>query len=244
MGVWAAETQSLDKYTDPGRRKTEQEAVSAFQEFLLFSRKYLTNTFIYIIFGICYVLFNHQSKTKERFGAQQVTNQSLRRLVTTNAPVGGKLVKLFKLQYLAGGIIFVVLSAVNAETVAPQDVTLNGISIDTPLTDVPGNPASGREIFVDRKLGNCLACHANSDLKDQLFHGNVGPNLDAAGSRWTEGQLRTILVNAKAIFTDRTVMPSFYSLDVGADVREDLVGKTILEAQQIEDLVAYIQTLK
>jgi len=89
-----------------------------------------------------------------------------------------------------------------------------------------------------------LACHANSDLNDQLFHGEIGPVLDGVASRWSEGQLRTILVNAKAVFTKDTVMPGFYSLDVGEDVREDLIGKTILTAQQVEDLVAYLSTLK
>jgi len=132
----------------------------------------------------------------------------------------------------------------SAETTAPNDVVIEGLSINKSLTGVAGDAASGREIFVNRKQGNCLACHANSDMKDQLFHGEVGPSLDGAGSRWQEGMLRTILVNAKAVFTEQTVMPGFYSLDVGANVRENLKGKTILEAQQIEDLVAYLMTLK
>ena len=132
----------------------------------------------------------------------------------------------------------------SAETTAPNDVVIENLSISKSLTGVPGDAAKGREIFLNRKQGNCLACHANSDMKDQLFHGEVGPSLDGAGTRWQEGMLRTILVNAKAVFTEQTVMPGFYSLDVGADVRKDLIGKTILEAQQIEDLVAYLKTLK
>lgn len=132
----------------------------------------------------------------------------------------------------------------SAETTAPNDVVIENLSISKSLTGVPGDAAKGREIFLNRKQGNCLACHANSDMKDQLFHGEVGPSLDGAGARWQEGMLRTILVNAKAVFTEQTVMPGFYSLDVGVDVRKDLIGKTILEAQQIEDLVAYLMTLK
>jgi len=132
----------------------------------------------------------------------------------------------------------------HASTTAPGDVVIENLSVDNPLTDVAGDPVKGKAIFINRKQGNCLACHANSDMNDQLFHGGVGPSLDGAGGRWTEGQLRTILVNAKAIFTEQTVMPGFYSLDVGADVRKDLIGKTILEAQQIEDLIAYLSQLK
>jgi len=136
------------------------------------------------------------------------------------------------------------LTIVQAETTAPADVQFNAISVDKPLTDVAGDPAKGKEIFLNRKLGNCLACHANSDLNDHLFHGEVGPLLDGAGTRWSEGKLRAILVNAKAVFSEQTVMPAFYSLEVGADVRKDLIGKTILQAQDIEDLVAYLSTLK
>lgn len=143
------------------------------------------------------------------------------------------------------GLAWLVASAVaTAETVLPGDVTIENLAIEQSLTGAAGDPAEGRKVFANRKLGNCLACHVNSDLKDQQFHGEVGPSLDAAGSRWTEGQLRTIVVNAKAVFTAETVMPGFYSLEVGADVRESLVGKTILTAQQVEDVVAYLATLK
>lgn len=139
--------------------------------------------------------------------------------------------------------IAVVPFAFAGET-APGDVEITALSIDKPLTDTAGDAASGKKIFANRKQGNCLACHANADMSDQLFHGEVGPSLDGVAARWKEGQLRTILVNAKAVFTEQTVMPGFYSLEVGANVREDLIGKTILSAQQIEDLVAYLATLK
>jgi len=128
--------------------------------------------------------------------------------------------------------------------VAPDAVEINNLMIENSLTGTPGDPAEGRSIFADRKLGNCLACHANSDLSEQLFHGEVGPALDGVAGRWSEGQLRTIVVNAKATFTDATVMPGFYSLDVGENVREELIGKTILTAQQVEDVVALIRANK
>jgi sulfur-oxidizing protein SoxX len=131
-----------------------------------------------------------------------------------------------------------------ADVTSPEDVKIENLAISMPLTSQPGSAEEGRNVFANRKLGNCLACHANSDMADQLFHGEVGPSLDGAGTRWKPEQLRTIVVNAKAVFSDQTVMPGFYSLDVGENVREDLIGKTILTAQQIEDLVAYLETLK
>ena len=81
-------------------------------------------------------------------------------------------------------------------------------------------------------------------MSEQLFHGEVGPELNGVGDRWSPEELRAIVVNSKAIFSEDTIMPGFYSLDVGKDVRKDLVGKTILSAQQVEDVVAYLATLK
>lgn len=128
--------------------------------------------------------------------------------------------------------------------VAPDDVKVENLEITGSISGAVGDAAAGREVVANRKQGNCLACHANSEMSDHAFHGEVGPSLDGAGTRWTEGQLRTIVVNAKAVFTSETVMPGFYSLEVGADVRKDLIGKTILTAQQVEDVVAYLATLK
>ena len=72
----------------------------------------------------------------------------------------------------------------------------------------------------------------------------MAPALDGVADRWTPEQLRAIVVDAKQVFTEESMMPGFYSLNVGLNVREDLVGKTILTAQQVEDVVAYLATLK
>ena len=135
-------------------------------------------------------------------------------------------------------------TAAVADVVAPGEVEIENTAAGTSLTGQPGDPAAGRAAFADRSLGNCLACHANAELSDELFHGEVGPSLDGVSGRWTEAQLRAIVANAKAVFGEQTIMPAFYSLDVGEHVREDLVGKTILTAQQVEDVVAYLVTLE
>ncbi len=146
---------------------------------------------------------------------------------------------------LMASLAMVVASAqAYAEVVAPGDVMIEDMKASTSLTGEAGDAARGAEVFADRKLGNCLACHANSKMSDHLFHGEVGPPLDGAADRWSEDELRAIVVNSKAVFGEQTVMPGFYSLDVGVHVREDLVGKTILTAQQVEDVVAYLETLK
>ena len=138
------------------------------------------------------------------------------------------------------------LGNANANTdVAPADVTIGAdLQIAQSLTASAGDATTGRDVFMNRKLGNCLACHANADMAEQPFHGEVGPTLDGVGARYPEGLMRTVLVNAKKVFGDQTIMPGFYVTDPGARTAEKFAGKTILSAQQIEDVIAYLQTLK
>lgn len=133
---------------------------------------------------------------------------------------------------------------VSAETISPDAVSFTDDTIPQSLTGNPGDAANGRKVFADRKLGNCLACHANSDQSEQLFHGEVGPPLDGVADRWSEAELRAILVNSKVPFGDGTIMPSFYRSNNGARTMEKFQGKTILSAEQVEDVVAYLLTLK
>ncbi len=132
-----------------------------------------------------------------------------------------------------------------AGTVSPDDVVFVDESvIAASLTGTAGDAENGRDVFANRKLGNCLACHVNGDLSEQLFHGEVGPPLDGVADRWEAGELRAIMVNSKVVFGDQTIMPSFYRLKNGARTAEKFQGKTILTAEQVEDVIAYLQTLK
>ncbi|PWW04084.1 monoheme cytochrome SoxX (sulfur oxidation) [Hoeflea marina] len=131
-----------------------------------------------------------------------------------------------------------------AAEVAPNDVAFGDDGVSVSLTGVQGDVEAGAAAFKDRGLGNCLACHANKDMSKDLFHGNVGPSLDGVAERYDEAMLREIVINAKQVFTSETVMPGFYSLDVGKDVVKAREGQTILSAQQVEDVVAYLGTLK
>lgn len=142
------------------------------------------------------------------------------------------------------GMAFMAASVATAGTVAPDSVSIEDMELQQPLTETAGDPAAGRETFADRKKGNCLACHVNTDLNDQLFHGEVGPALDGAGDRWSEAQLRAIVVNSKDVFGEETIMPGFYTMHTGARVADEFAGTTILSAQEVEDVVAYLMTLK
>ena len=150
-----------------------------------------------------------------------------------------------RMSFTLGAMAAIALStAAYASEVAPDAVEFTDDGVAMSLTGVAGDPAAGAKIFKTKKQGNCLACHANADMAGEQFHGNVGPELDGVASRWDEPQLRAILVNSKKIFTDETIMPGFYSMEVGLNVAEKHLGKTILTAQQVEDVVAYLVTLK
>ena len=130
-----------------------------------------------------------------------------------------------------------------AEAPAPSDVVFEDGSVTASLTGDAGDAANGAKVFMNRKQGNCLACHMNADMEEQPFHGEVGPALDGVGSRWSEAELRGIVSNSKEMFPD-TIMPAFYR-DAGfARNLEKFEGKSILTAQQVEDVVAYLLTLQ
>lgn len=136
------------------------------------------------------------------------------------------------------------ISGVSAGTVKPGDVKIVDGALAAPLTDKAGDPAKGRQWVMGRKLGNCLACHVNTDMAEQPYHGEVAPPLDGVASRWSQGEIRAIVVNSKEALSPDTIMPSFYR-DTGFNrVAKKFEGKTILSAQQVEDVVAYLMTLK
>jgi len=130
-----------------------------------------------------------------------------------------------------------------AEDVKPMNVAYVDGSVEASLTGAAGDAAAGREVFANRKQGNCLACHANTDWSEQSFHGEVGPTMDGVGGRWTQAELRGIVTNSKKMF-EGTIMPAFYVDSGYTRPLDDFAGKTILTAQQVEDVVAYLMTLK
>ena len=142
-------------------------------------------------------------------------------------------------------------SSVFAEGVLPSDVIYEDGAVSVSLSGVAGDAANGRKIVGDKKQGNCVACHSVTELKETVpFHGEIGPILDGAGDRWSEGELRGIVANAKIMF-DESMMPSFYKTEGYIRPGNAYTGKaadetltTLLTAQQIEDVVAYLTTLK
>lgn len=149
-----------------------------------------------------------------------------------------------KLAIAIGTAVALMTFQASAASVKPGDVKIVDGELAQSLTGQPGDAAKGRDWFMGRKLGNCLACHQNSDLKEQPYHGEVGPSMDGVAGRWNEAQLRAIVVNSKKALSDETIMPAFYRDADFFRVAKKFAGKTILTAQQVEDIIAYLKTLK
>lgn len=124
------------------------------------------------------------------------------------------------------------------EALVPYRV--EGDSIPAPLA-TPGDPARGREIAFGRE-GNCLLCHAVPDVGRRPT-GNLAPPLAGVGTRLSEGQLRLRVVDSMRLNPD-TIMPSYYRVDGLERVAEPWRGRPVLTAQQVEDVVAYLLTLR
>ncbi|NVO22733.1 sulfur oxidation c-type cytochrome SoxX [Donghicola sp. C2-DW-16] len=138
-----------------------------------------------------------------------------------------------------------------AEDVAPADVqyTDEG-AIAASLSGAAGDAANGKKVMSTKSKGNCVACHAISAMADVPFHGEVGPTLDGVATRWDEAHLRGIVANAKKTY-EGTIMPAFYKNDGYIRPGDAYTGKAptealtpLLTAQEVEDVVAYLMTLK
>jgi sulfur-oxidizing protein SoxX len=137
-----------------------------------------------------------------------------------------------------------------AADIDPSQIVWTDTAIEASLTGVPGTPEEGIKVFTSRSIANCVACHEVSALPNVQFPGDVGPSLDGAGDRWTEAELRGLIVDAKQMF-DGTIMPSFYKTTGFTRPGDAYTGKApagpldpLITAQQVEDVVAFLMTLK
>jgi len=131
-------------------------------------------------------------------------------------------------------------AAAQAPALAP--FTVVGDTIPASLTGMPGDPERGRAIVVNRQVGLCLLCHTGP-FPEERFQGTLAPDLSGAGARATEGQLRLRIVDASRIKPD-TIMPPYYRIDGLTRVAPAFRDKPILTAEQVEDVVAFLMTLR
>jgi sulfur-oxidizing protein SoxX len=115
-------------------------------------------------------------------------------------------------------------------------------AIPESLTGAKGDAARGRAIVANRQVGLCLLCHSGP-FPEERFQGNLAPDLRGAGTRWSEGQLRLRIVDSSRI-NPATIMPAYHRSEGLARVAPAWRGKPVLSAQQIEDVVAFLMTLR
>ena len=114
-------------------------------------------------------------------------------------------------------------------------------ALPNPLTGAKGDPAKGRALVANRQVGLCLLCHSGP-FPEERFQGNLAPDLNSA-ARLSEGQIRARIVDPRRANPD-SIMPAYFDTGGLTRVAPSLRGKTILSAEQIEDIVAYLVSLK
>lgn len=122
-----------------------------------------------------------------------------------------------------------------------RDYAVVGDAIPTSLTGMPGDATRGRALVLER-TSTCILCHSGP-FPETKFQGDLAPSSKGAGSRWSEAQLRLRLVDASRL-NPTTIMPSYYRVEGLVRVSQAWRGKPILSAEQIEDIVAYLASLR
>lgn len=123
-----------------------------------------------------------------------------------------------------------------------QPFAVQADSIERSLTGAPGDHARGKALIEDRQRSLCMLCHTGP-FADPRLQGDLAPDLAGIGARLSEGQIRLRIVDMKRVVPS-TIMPSYYRVDGFRRVAPAWRGKPILAAAEIEDLVAYLTTLK
>jgi len=135
-----------------------------------------------------------------------------------------------------------IAAALLALPLAGGAVSVVGDGIPAALEGLVGDATRGRALVASRQLGLCLLCHAGP-IPEERFQGNLAPDLAGAGQRWTTAQLRLRLVDPRRLNPD-SIMPAYYRSTGLTRVGRNWEGKPILDAQQLEDVVAYLATLR
>jgi len=133
------------------------------------------------------------------------------------------------------GGAFVLLLALSGGAFSSDDIRAS-------LSGARGDAARGRAIVVNRQLGLCLLCHSGP-FPEERFQGNIGPDLNGIGARLSEGQIRLRVADPGRL-NPATIMPAYFRSEGLTRVARAFQGKTVLTAEQIEDVVAFLTTLK
>lgn len=118
---------------------------------------------------------------------------------------------------------------------------VDGASVPDPLDGLEGDAARGRALFLDAERTGCAVCHSVSGVADATAE-TPGPSLDGVGLRLSQGSLRLWIVNPRAL-ADAPSKPAYYSLRPFDDPSAEPLEAPRLDAQAVEDLVAFLDGL-
>jgi len=131
--------------------------------------------------------------------------------------------------------------AAGAQAAGLLPYEVRGDAVPAPLGGLRGDARRGKVIVLDRRRGNCLICHV-FPVEGEPFQGEIGPRMAGVGSRLSAGQIRVRLIDQSRLNAD-TVMPPYYRVQGLTDVAAEYRGRPVLDAQEIEDVTAYLITL-
>jgi sulfur-oxidizing protein SoxX len=140
------------------------------------------------------------------------------------------------------GLFLLVVAGSASAQEALRPYVVIGDAIPVSLTGAPGDAARGKAIVGNRQVGLCLLCHSGP-FPEERFQGELAPDLRGAGSRWDEGQLRLRIVDSGRLNPD-SIMPPYYRVDGLQRVAPNFRGRPVLTAEQIEDVLAFLKTLR
>lgn len=139
--------------------------------------------------------------------------------------------------------IALAISALLALSTSPQaQIIWDGDAIPNSLSGKPGDPIKGRTLVTSRQTGLCILCHTGP-FPEERFQGNLAPELKLSVTNLSAAQLRARLVDPSKTSAN-TIMPSYFRIDHLQRVAPQFAGKTVLSAQEIEDVIAYLLTIK
>jgi sulfur-oxidizing protein SoxX len=140
------------------------------------------------------------------------------------------------------GVVVALCGSAWAAPVQTETYQVVGDAIPSPLGGLVGDASRGRALVTDRRAGLCLLCHSGP-FPEERFQGDLSTDLSGAGSRWSPGQLRLRLADARRLNPD-TVMPAYHRTAGLQQVAGAWQGRPIFSAQQVEDVVSFLETLK
>ena len=146
---------------------------------------------------------------------------------------------------VAGLVLMSVALCASVQAQAPERLAayqVAGDAIPLALTTTPGDATRGRAIVTNKQLGLCLLYHTGP-FNEEPFQGKLGPDLGGVGARLSEGQLRLRLVDGRRV-NPETIMPAYHRTEGLVRVGTAWQGKPLLAAQQVEDVVAFLLTLR